>query len=657
MMKPFALLLLVLLPTLLHADNRYQDDDYLVFEDDAGITVTGARHTTRQMTVITRDDIERRGATDIANILQETVGVNIARYGPHGNLTVISMRGFDSRRVAFLVNGIPVSSPVDGRFDIYRIDPASIERIEVVQGGSDSRFNVSGALGGVVNIITIGRQKPGLRFSGSVSNTSVMPGWYRGRNGETQPPRWLDILDTQNYAFSLGYGGTAVSVMANVFFNRAGNSFTFDDRVGHTRRQDNNNVWDTGTNVSLVWELGDLTRIISSSHFFHGDRNFPTSGFSRNVGNQQDTSAGQSLMLEMPRAFHDNISTEASLSWDINRRDYTLAGSSHNWHSVSAVNRWGWHPNAGLTLRAGFDYRLTRLDSTDMGRRDRHDGGVYITAELGLGSGGQFLIVPSVKAVATSGGTTEVAAIPKLGFLWNISDNFTVRNNYFRSFKFPDLEALYWIGGGGFGNPDLRPQDGWGTDLGTTWIPNRRFRMENVFFAQWTRNSIHWFPGSAGIWRPENVGEAAFFGLNSRVSLEVPVSVGPVRRVVTSLSHQYLLSYLLSYGHTFSSSMRIPYSPEHTVGVSLDIPWETGSLVVSGHFESRRFHDISNLTVLPPHFLLNAAYTRQIGGNFSVFASLRNILNQRYESFYNYPMPGITLTVGVRLDLEANRND
>jgi len=43
---------------------------------------------------------------------------------------------------------------------------------------------------------------------------------------------------------------------------------------------------------------------------------------------------------------------------------------------------------------------------------------------------------------------------------------------------------------------------------------------------------------------------------------------------------------------------------------------------------------------------------RQITKNILAFGSLKNILNQSYESFYGYPMPGINLTLGMKLNLE-----
>jgi vitamin B12 transporter len=245
-----------------------------------------------------------------------------------------------------------------------------------------------------------------------------------------------------------------------------------------------------------------------------------------------------------------------------------------------------------------------------------------------------------------------MTVVPKLGLKWEVTDSLVIKNNYFRSFKFPEFEELYWTGGGGFGNPDLKPEDGWGGDLGVAWRITKKVKLESVFFAQWLRDSIHWYSGIGGIWRPENVGEAIFLGLDNKLKFEIPLSTGPVKKIALSFSYQYLRSYLLSFGYTFDSDKRIPYNPEHTIGGSVEIFWGSGSILISGHYESLRYDDRANLTVLENYFLLNAAVNQEINKNLSVFGSLRNILDESYESFYRYPMPGITLTLGLRANLE-----
>jgi outer membrane cobalamin receptor len=649
-----ALLSLFFLPCIISSQDGVWEDEEFFFEEDEGISITGTRQTSQQMTVIEKDEIERRNAPDIATLLQETLDLNITRYGAYGNQTLLNLRGLDSKRIAFLIDGLPVNSSMDGRVAIEQIDINSIERIEVIYGGSDTTYNVSGAMGGVINIITIKKQKPGLRFITSVANTSVLPGEYRDRSDNKQNPHWEDLFDAQNLVLSAVYGGNDFSIAANTFANRAANHFRFIDTYDRIRRKDNNEVWDIGGGASLVREFPNMAKLIASTNFYYGDKNIPSSGFSSLFGEQQDIASRNNIMLDTPRAFHDTLATETSLGYYFVRRDYTAASdifSRHDQQNVTLINRWSWYSGEQLTLRSGFDYRFIFLCSTEIGNRNRHDGGIYLTAEYKPAY--QFMIIPSAKVVLSSKGASTITAIPKLGLLWNVTDSLALKNNYFRSFKFPDFEELYWSGGGGFGNSDLRPEDGWGADIGAEWYITEQVKLESVFYTHWLKDSIHWYSGGNEIWRPENVGKAMFFGQESKLGFDIPVSWGPVKKIIPSFSYQYLLSYLLSFDYDFDSDKRIPYSPEHTIGASLEVFWDSGSFSFSGHYESVRYDDRANLVKLKPHFLINATVNQKIGGNFMFFGAVRNLLNESYESFYRYPMPGITLTLGMKFNIEV----
>ena len=629
-------------------------DDFYIIKDEKGLTIVGTLEKSQQMEIINKEEIEKHNTADLATLLQESLNLGFTRYGGRGNMTNVNLRGFDSKRVALLVDGIPVNSAMDGKIDIDLIDLNAVERIEVIFGGSDTKYNVSGAFGGVINIVTIKKQNPGFKIGASVSNTSVLPGEHRDRNGKTQGAHWEDLVDTQNYTLDAVYGGKKFSIAANAFANRAANHFLLTDYTGNIRRKDNNEVWDAGAGASFVWEFPSYTKLITSSNFYYGDKNIPSSGFSSIFGNQRDISTRHNLMLDAPRAFHDNLATEASITYSFTERIYVSPAdveSDHDQNNIMAVNRWSWYPGQKLTLRSGFDYRFIYLDSTEIGQRSRHDGGIYLTAEYKPLS--PFLIIPSIKVVLASGGQGGITPVPKLGFLFTVGDSFTIRNNYFRSFKFPDFEELYWSGGGGYGNPDLLPENGWGGDLGLSWRFKDLFTLDSTFFIQWLKDSIHWFSSGGMVWRPENVGESIFFGLDTKLKFTIPVSLGPIQKIIPSVSYQFLLSNLLSFGYDFSSDKRIPYMPVHTIGASLEVPWNTGSLMITAHYESLRYVDRPNITTLDPHILLNISFNQKLGKHFTLFSSLRNILNQSYESFYDYPMPGINLTIGVKMKFEG----
>ncbi|MDR2185506.1 MAG: Plug domain-containing protein, partial [Treponema sp.] len=209
-----------------------EDDAYIDFGgDEEGITVTATPETTQQMTVITRGEIERRNARDLSTLLEDALDMSVTRYGGYGNQTELSLRGFDTERIAILIDGVPANSPRSGEFDISQVDINNVERIEVIYGGSDTKYNVSGALGGVINIITIKKQKPGLNFGGTASNTGYLPARYNLRHagGRIGDPHPEDLFDMQSLSLFAGYGAEKFSWKAAAFGNRADNHYGYKD--------------------------------------------------------------------------------------------------------------------------------------------------------------------------------------------------------------------------------------------------------------------------------------------------------------------------------------------------------------------------------------------------------------------------------------------
>jgi vitamin B12 transporter len=684
--KVLSLTLCLVNPVFPQETGEYFSDDEALIDmpvmEGEGLTIVGTRETSQQMKTVSKEEIERAAAPDLASLLRETLNLGVTAYGGYGMQGSINLRGFDSDRVAFLIDGVPVNSPLSGDFDINTLNMDAIDHIEVIYGGSDSKYNISGSLGGVINIVTVKKQKPGLRFGGSLSNTAALPGSYAELNGDKAAPHWEDLADTQNAALFAEFGGERYSAQANLFANRAGNHFLYRDTIfNKTRRKEHSEVKDGGASFSVIRDLPDYARLLAGAALYYGDKNIPTSGYSRIFGRQTDFSTRENLALDAPRAFRDELAAEASFSHEWTWRTYDppvpdtisalvpdttsppvsdtgSAVSRHDSHTVTAINRWAWYLAEKLTLRAGGDYRYAWLDSTDMGVRHRQDGGVYLTAELKAAQ--TLLVIPSVKAVMTDGGDGALTPVPKLGFLWNATESLVVKNNYFRSFKLPDFEDLYWTGGGMYGNPGLKSEDGWGADLGLSYhfagtARVSAARAETTVFAQQTEDSIHWY-NSTGTWRPENVGQAVFYGADTRLGATFPLSKGPFAEIGLSLSYQYLLSFLLSYGYDYASNKRIPYMPAHTLGASVSLPWKSGSLSLSAHYESARYADTANITELAPYCLLTVNASQKINGNVTVFAVARNALNQSYESFDDYPMPGMSVTIGLRVNVAVAGN-
>ena len=108
----------------------------------------------KQVTVISRQEIERAPVRSIEDLLNYVAGVDILQRGPHGVQVDITLRGGSFDQTAILLNGINLTNPHTGHysFDIP-INISDIERIEIVQGPSSLVYG-AGAFSGGVNIIT-----------------------------------------------------------------------------------------------------------------------------------------------------------------------------------------------------------------------------------------------------------------------------------------------------------------------------------------------------------------------------------------------------------------------------------------------------------------------------------------------------------------------
>ena len=147
------MILLLLLATAAFASDSEPEEEEEPIEE---VVVTGTRSPRRlgeapvAVEVITREAIERSGAQDVAEVLEQQRGVDVQRSVLGAG---VRLRGLDASHTLILVDGQRVVGSKDGTIDLSRFPVDSIERIEIVKGASSALYG-SDALGGVVNIIT-----------------------------------------------------------------------------------------------------------------------------------------------------------------------------------------------------------------------------------------------------------------------------------------------------------------------------------------------------------------------------------------------------------------------------------------------------------------------------------------------------------------------
>ena len=145
-------------------DNRVETGDIVVKVNAAK---EEAKYESQSTTVITREDIEKKQAKSVEDIIFSEVGVT-RTVDAMGNVGV-SIRGAEPRHTLIMVDGHPVLGDVakyrGAGDEVMRLGAENIERIEIIRGAASAKYGAD-AIGGVINIITkTAGKKPALALN------------------------------------------------------------------------------------------------------------------------------------------------------------------------------------------------------------------------------------------------------------------------------------------------------------------------------------------------------------------------------------------------------------------------------------------------------------------------------------------------------------
>lgn len=473
-----------------------QNNDVIV-TPDVVVTATRTQEEVKAVPqtveVITKEDIEQLGATDVYSALRLAANVDVTSAGMAGHNVMI--RGMSTNHTLILIDGKRFAgedtSATQNVYALGRLSLSNIERIEIVRGSASAQYG-SDALGGVINIITKKSKEP-----------SVMVG--------------------------LSTGSEAINNYYHIDFGKQGNfSSTFDMRFSDVRK--NMQAGDEGSNYygpiqdfnfAGTWDLGndkeiDLTLGYYNEHTKadYADKYTSTGVFQTSKDKKEwydyrryDYSLGYSGKTDnsdyMIRTFYSRLYKENNL---YNYRDNfpeqmeNILGSmypKYDWDK-STYTLWGIEGKNTIQLNDnhllifGGEYRQNKVEGTRLS-----DGGdnvhqvsqsgngivsnkYYSDKEINTWAGyiqdewqvnDKLLVIPSVRYDHDSSFGGEVT--PKIGATYFISDNSRIKANWGKGFKAPTISELYMamhraMGGqtvNVYGNPDLKPEKSTSWDI------------------------------------------------------------------------------------------------------------------------------------------------------------------------------------------------
>ena len=413
--------------------------------------------------VITADEIEKLGATDVYSALRLADNVQIMNTST-GFGHRISMRGMSSDSTLILINGqrtaIEDTETTQNLLALDRINVHNIERIEIIRGAASAQYG-SDALAGVINIITKkSTGKPSVTV-GATTGTTNMSNYYHidlGRQGK--------FSSTFDMNFSKDRQWTEHEVSGLPVKNLQGpkQSYNFSG------------TYELGENKNLNLDLGYYKDKLSGD-WSHKEYNLGAwGGIVRLQDAKLETERRDaSLSLTgktkkddyMVRTFYSKLDKFRFLPYTALAKEY----GETNKYSIWGIEAKNSHKvNGDHTLTYGTEYDRYDVDGVNFGKdgdngKNLNTYAAYIQDEWLLGD--KWEIIPAVRYDHHSEFGSKTT--PHIGVTYLANDHNRFKANWGEGYKAPSVSELYMdythMGVLTLGNPNLRPEESKNWDL------------------------------------------------------------------------------------------------------------------------------------------------------------------------------------------------
>ncbi len=600
------------------------------------VVVTGTRtpersqRSTVKTDVVTREEAERRGATNVAEALssQPGVQVNPGAYGFLGGVSAIQIQGFDLQRVLILEDGEPVVGDIGGAIDLATIPVGDIKRIEVVTGPTSALYG-SSAIGGVVNILTAPPSLEGpsgrARLEGRSYRGLVLQGSGAYRKGAMWASLDTNFTRQDGVAHTPGVPDLQIPERSRFMLGaRAGTSLTkaIDVRVRARWFHDRSD--------------GLTSRVAPGLGRFLIDQPAETDRYTLHVIETIDLGKGSSLRFTLGRQWIDTTTATVQRGSPVG----DLRERGQRMQSFEAVGTFANGPRTWvLGTRAqveDFTQSLTKTESLTGGVSSKTQeevtparlGSIAPYGQLQWKLGETFTVLPGVRGEFHS--RYGSAVTPRLATSYRPTNALQIRASVGRGFRTPSAKELGFsfdhsvFGYRVLGASDLRAETSWGTNADVTLQPTRSWRLRAGAFMNWVDDLIDLDlaggSGSGGVvdYRYKNFGKARTVGGQLDGSWEL----GP--RLRAELAYDYL------WTRDDLNDRPLGGRPPHTVTASLRA---TPFWKVEGYARFRVVTDafVSAESRSPGYATLDLRIGREIWPKSQAYAGVLNLLDVRQD--------------------------
>ncbi len=569
----------------------------------------------------------------IADLLSGNSVIHIKSYGS-GGLATPSFRGTGPSHTRVSWNDVNINSPMLGQFDLSLIPAGFIDGVNIYYGAGSMGIN-SGGFGGVIDLETEVK-------SSDNNGITINPGL--GSYG-----RFTGLIKA-------GTGNDRFRSVTKAFLSDAKNNYPYTNNVSEDspkkERRENNEVSSAGF-IQELYLLNPDNTLSARIWYQSASRNLPVPIISpsQNPPEKQDDESLRAMISYTGDLKEADIGITAAFIADRLRYNNELASirSVNNSRTFTLKGSYKRRINRFILMEAAFNDELSHVSTSNYnGNKSRNLASFDLLAESMPAS---WL---SARLLVRELLHDDILLSPD----FSLSTEFRPfsRKYYFfkasvsKNSKVPTLNDMYWSPGG---NPDLRNETGWSTEL--TWemtsFHNGPFKVKNdiTFFRNDISNLIQWRPGEFSFWEAVNLGSALTTSLET--GADVSYSSGKADlRLIANYVHTLARSRE-SYPENYTSDRaQLIYVPENQLNFLFRLNWLNFFASFRTDYTGRRYITADNSAYLP-HYAVSGinAGTRIEGNHHSVDISISvdNLFNAAYQNIAYYPMPGRNFSLSL----------
>jgi len=656
MKKPNSIVLTMAITNAIFASSALAEPEKL-----EAVTVTTAskvsqniKNVTANVHVITSVDIEQRGYKVLSEVLKATPGFAFSRYGSLGSLANINMRGFSSKNILILIDGVKQDDPSNfyggARFENISID--NIERVEIIKGAQSGIWGAD-AVAGVINIITKRATKNGVETSLNAEygsfNTTTLGLSSKFKQDDFDGTINLSQLKSDGFSHATaqnkkatkfeadGYENNAVGINLGYNINKNNRINAFLNYADVTSQQDRDEKKASGYSL---FPTGDDRRGISKANNKASHKGSKTASYGVSYQNITDNITTKIILsrADFDSFYDSNNDSDAAAVY----RSYN--GYKGTTDEISVVSSVAYNKEDLFIINV--DYRADDYNkiTKKTGKSDvildksRNNKGISLTNSNNFNTinNDSTIFTQSIRLDKSSayGDSTTY----KLGLKHNFNSfkNLWLSANYGTAFKAPSFQHLY---AGDYATPTLEPEKTKSLDFTVHFND-----LEITYF----KNEITDFIVSRRTPTKHRInldGESIYEGLEISYATDLDI-------IDSRVSANY--TYTDARDPDKERFLRIPYHQANiffdyygvddlTIGVKVAT---VGKTLQKNYYLSSS--DPNRETTIPLNTKIDLTADYQVNNKLNIYGRIDNVLDNDKPTIINYGVAERSYYLGVR---------